>query len=286
VAVAVRRLELIGIPGSGKSTLAEEAARWLNGRGRRAFLSEDLLYPALRARMEDRLLGPLIRVLPQRLGRSVASPLFARSADRSMALGRFVLAHPGTARAVLAGLGRRREAPAMDRVLGWILNLFATHDMAERNLDIAWFAVLDEGFANRAVSVFGDGFGPRDGDDLVEYARSVPPPELLLHVTADPELCEKRLARRGWSERTREMDESARRRFLLDSERAADETVRLLESRGVPVARVGNQGELPEAVTTMTTALERLLGSTDQPAGPNDPPPASNARHELETKRA
>jgi thymidylate kinase len=217
---------------------------------------EDAVRSAIRARGEDNLVR-----IAARISRSSASRFwksaYGRSTDRFSALTRFLAANPRLMEIVLASQRERRERDrGQDQVLGWVVNLMARYQLAIES-DRSDSLVIDEGFLQRAVALFGHGFGPEDEANLRAYLGAIPRPDVVVLLETPLELCIRRLDARGWSERVAEVSEPDRRGFLEASSRVVNEVSAQVEALGTSLIRV--EGTEPIAVSA-GSIIGRLRG--------------------------
>lgn len=239
-------VEFLGIPGSGKSTIA---ARVLT-------LDHDLIgldaavHRALRVGARDPAVRMAARAARSHDGRAWRAA-YARSPDRFTALGDFLTAHPDLMAAVGTAQDRRRERDiGAETTMGWIINLMARFQIVGRE-DLV---VIDEGFCQRAVALFGVGFATDDRPLLDAYLATVPTPELLISVQAPLDLCRRRLDAVGWSER---LPEHARESFL----ETAAEVVHHVEETMRPrcqIMTLDGSAPVEDNATAVVDRLEHL----------------------------
>ena len=236
--LAIARIEFLGAPGAGKSSLYAEVMDELRLAGVEVVGIDDAVYDALRAEIRDRLVGPMVRHTPSRVGRRYYRHLVARSQDRVLALRGFFLEYPETVKAILDGIESRKEFDQrQDLALGWMLELLWKYQLAMAPRVTAECLVQDEGFANRAVSLFGYRFSADDEPNLRRYIASIPEPDLVIVVTADAETAASRNTGRV---RFSHLTEAEAVEYTRDAIRCVEYTSRLLHERGVDVVEVKN----------------------------------------------
>jgi hypothetical protein len=196
-----------------------------------------------------------------RFSRSSSSRLwksaYARSTDRFDALSRFLNGNPNVMEVVLASQRERRDRDrGQDLVLGWVLNLMARYQLAT-DWDSSDWLVIDEGFCQRAVALFGHGFAAEDDAHLGLYLDSIPLPEAVVLVDTPLDVCGERLDTRGWSARVEGLPAADRLRFLETSAQVVESVAQHLQEQGIRLVRVDST--TPPSVTT-TTVRDFLVG--------------------------
>jgi hypothetical protein len=194
------------------------------------------------------------------MSRSAGSRLwtaaYARSTDRFSALARFLHDHPAVLETVL-GVQQRRAGrdQGQDLVLGWILNLMARYQLATEGSPNAP-VVIDEGFAQRAVALFGHGFDPvEDGSDLDFYLATVPRPDLVVAVATPIEVCRSRLDERGWSDRLADVDQAGREGFLQSATEVVTRVVSGVTAREVELIWVDGTTPPQDSIARVAATL-------------------------------
>ncbi len=244
----MRHVEFLGLPGSGKTTLVTKVVAALDG----AIELEDAVRSAVAAGGIDatsRTAARVSRSSSSRLWKSA----YARSTDRFDALKRFLSAHPQLMETVLAAQRERRDRDrGQDLVLGWVMNLFARYQLATE-AEASEFLLIDEGFCQRALALFGYGFAPEDQPRLNDYLTEMPRPEVVVLVETPLARCVERLDKRGWSERLIGLSPDVRRGFLDTSFEVLGQVADQAERLGSRVIRV--DGEQPADVGSQAVVV-------------------------------
>lgn len=244
-------VELLGGPGSGKSSIAGRLTESLPG----AAGLETAALTALRRSGDDRLtrlIAHATRNSSSRLWRWA----YARSTDRFSALTRFIDQHPDVLSRVTEAQRRRSDRDrSQDMVLGWVLNLMARYQLATEDPGVDGCLVIDEGFCQRAVALFGYGFQNRDAPLLQEYLEAIPLPDVVVVVDTPLEVCEARLEKRGWSQRVAQLDFADRHDFLLGTSAVVDAVTAFLETTRARVVRVDGTNPADSTARSLAATL-------------------------------
>jgi len=243
-------VEFVGPPGVGKSTIHSRLVTddsYFGGTAedatRRLFLGEANIWHRLP-----------YRVMPRPL-RSFVKREFIKPRLRHRAFASFVAGHPNFTRllSVIAetGLDERETLISMCAYTAacYQLGLTAVHS-GER-------LCVDEGFAQRLSSILwrtGDATFPVD-----RYCEGIPVPDLVIHVTAPPELCLDRQRERGSKdttlagERTDGDSQTAQEDIHDICRRVAD-----VFADRTSVVRVENTDSVAATLSTVVSAIERV----------------------------
>lgn len=249
----MNHIELLGPPGSGKTTLANA----LIAAVPEIVPLDKATLMSLRSGAGDyptRALSQLVGSPSNRLWRWA----YARSPDRFDALGRALASHAELTRGVAdAQTDRSARDSRPDVVWDWFLNLLARFQLAAEVMSEDGALLLDEGFCQRAVAIFGYGFADADRSHVDEYVHRIPRPDLVIVVESPVEVCEARLDRRGWTARAAHAEPTIRRDFLKGSVEVVQTVARGMEERGARVVDV-------DGTTPVEIAISRIVATMDE----------------------
>lgn len=199
-------VEFLGIPGSGKTTLATAVVTRLQDSGKPAFTLKEAVSKAMREGVGDRLVDPVMARLPKRLLARYSESGFIRSNAMLVSLMEFMTARPGAVAAFLEGQARRADYEVgTDLVIRWFLQLVARYQLATSVLGEGDVLILDEGFAQRAVTGFAHRFSAEDHPDIDRYLAAVPQPDLLVHLDVPVEVAIGRVTEDGQVDPTKRL---------------------------------------------------------------------------------
>ena len=253
-------IEFLGVPGAGKSGLVAEVIDELRVAGIDTVDMDEAVYAAMNAETRDPLIRFLLRYLPSGVRRRSFKHLAARSQDRLLALRGFLLAEPDAGIVILEALRDRRDLdPHQDLAFGWIVELMWSYQVAMKS-EMASYSniVLDEGFCNRALTLFGYRFSDEDHVRLRTYIESIPKPALVIVVTADAKRAASRATQRI---RFEHLSDDELKEYTRDVERCVDATKLLLVERGVDVREVRNDGTQAEASEKARSVIRDWLNT-------------------------
>src|SRR5690606_21630605 len=176
---SLRHVEFLGVPGSGKSTLARALADSPESGGRLWSLDEAARLGLGRSSRDrlTRFFAARARSAESRMWKA----MYARAPDRVRAVAGFVTRWPEYVETVVGAQRRRADRDSdQELVLRWIFELGAKFQVASGALGDDDVLVIDEGFAQRAVAVFGHGWRPDEQADLARYVASRRRPDPVL----------------------------------------------------------------------------------------------------------
>jgi len=191
--------------------------------------------------MHDRVLGPVVRSLPRSVGKRYSKQLAARSQESMVALRDFILTHPDVVTTIVEALDDRSDVDSrQDLALGWIMELLWQYQIAQQSISAGSALVLDEGFCNRALTLFGYQYSAKNEPLLKKYIDAIPKPDLVVVVSGDPEVM---AARGSHGTRFGYFTHEQAVQYMKDVEVCVAKTSELLEQRGVAVRLVRNDGQ-------------------------------------------
>jgi thymidylate kinase len=244
-------IEFIGAPGAGKTTLLPTVIECLRERGIRAFTVVDAARPLVQRTRVGRVVHHLA---PASLRRPLLWRVFL--ACSMVYRLRFCAEHPRLVWLVWWSQMRRpRAADVRERkVLHWYFRFVGYYAFLRAHLQPDEALIVDEGFAHRVVQLFASGVEAPDPQQIAAYVDLAPPPDLLVHVQASPQLCEERIHRRGLWERFQGKDPAEIGQFVANAHTTVQLTVEQSQRRNWCMIQVDNGDAQP---STAQEALRR-----------------------------
>ncbi len=253
----MRVVELAGAVGAGKSTMAPVVVEILRTRGHDAMTLADAM-TGLRGERRRSLVD-----LPSGLVFAVRHPRLVGLVGAQLVRAPLTWAH-------------------RSRILGLVIRLGARQRYLARHVPAGRVVVVDEGFVQRAVNVFGwlpD--GPRPAD-LARYVALAPIGDVVVIVRAEHGVATARAEARGLpaSVRARTREDAAG--FLARGVDVIERVVPLITSTRASVVELDNSGA---ANVTRATLADRLPMLDTQRTDGAGPPVASLGRLRLPRPR-
>lgn len=233
----MRHIELLGIPGSGKSTLSRQLAGSETSTGR-VWALEEAARRALRGRGSHIGTRAAARLTPNADNR-LWKIVYSRAPERAEAMVEFASHWSEFLESVVTAQRERvKRDHGQSLVLSWILNLGARFVLASRGIPRSDSLIIDEGFAQRALAVFGHGWADSDRPHLARYLQTMPKPEVIVRIDAEVEICRQRLDRSGWPQRASQLSRDERVAYLERARETVDTVATHLDRAGVQLVEV------------------------------------------------
>jgi len=255
---AVRRsggplvVELIGTPGAGKTTMSREIVRLLRERGLEAGTPVDVARDHAARTASGRAFA---RLAPARLRRGLLWQLFYLLAT-AHAL-RFGREHRALVRHVWIGQ-RARPIPRRVRrhIRYWFFQLGGRHRFLTTTANDREALVFDDGFLHRSVHLHTSHLEEPDADRVTAYVDLLPVPDLVVVVSANHDVCERRVRERGVWAHSRRLSGPELSCYLANAERVVHTAVQRARERGWAVVEVENGGRALEQIRGDLRAVE------------------------------
>ena len=257
---AVKRyIEFLGLPGSGKTTLARELCGYLNSNNHKAFQAEEALYVALRRRSHYYNVRYPIKYCSYERGKRWLHEVYRQPRFSYDPLNRFLNTHENMTAIFCSILQRPENIQDCALLIKWLVRLCGGYQLTQENLKHDEVLVVDEGFCNRAISLFGYGSGAVDYGNLQAYVTHLPAPDLVMCVEASPATREKRLSARGYPARFKSASAQRRKELYCNFDACVSMVVAGLESRGISVLHIDNDGPLEHFYQNTATLLAHIF---------------------------
>lgn len=256
-------IEFAGTPGVGKSTLCDELVEYMNNMGKSYYT----LHHAERV-ADLRSIGfpkptTIQKLLPGRLLDHMVGnfpSLSQRSIDRYQL---FFCTYPELGRIIPKAIDEKLNSTE-DKVIysRWFFQLISAFQAANKWLDQTEVLVVDEGFANRTITLFcgRDNIEKEWNERIIEYLSQVPNPDVLIIPGAPVETCERRIrsGNRSFPYKVDGSDQASVRQFLTEREECISITKQYFESTSTKVITVDNSGKLSQTVHSLQSEIREI----------------------------
>ncbi len=263
----MRFVEFSGIPGSGKSSILPVVARYLRRNGRDVVDRDNLIHRVnsfpFNSKCFQTLLSVVPRVLRNRCTEGLNNYLYL-SYEYQL---KYMVNHLPVLRHVLATIDDR-PIPEMHKAMlvRWFFKMAGSYEMARECLSEDSVFLCDEGYVQKVVSLYisVDEESP-EPVDVKRYLDQVPGEMVLVHVTAEPESCKRRIVARALPRRLRGRTDHEIDDFLRKSKEVTDMATSHMLSRGGQVVVVNNshepfaEGEIEQQLSSLQ--LTRLVAN-------------------------
>lgn len=244
----MKHVEFLGIPGSGKTSLMSALVKSLNSGKSSVLTSDEVMSRVLCQR--SILLGnacKVLKVAPNRIKQFVFRRLFLLSESRCAAIARFIYKHPDLSCKIFQMIDRSSQNEYHEKLACWFADLFALYQSSVDALDTDEIIVIDEGFANRALTLFGYDSDAAFIMSLKYYLSQVPLPDMVIAIDVPVEIAMERVLKRGLPLRMRNLKAEDQIKTLFQCQECVVKTARILEANGVSVLRIANTRTLQDA---------------------------------------
>ena len=232
-------IEFIGTPGSGKTTLIPALEKTLAEHD----LVGRTVVEASRPVVSRTYIGKVINQLaPSSLRRQLLWQTFywwsylsrSQFSDENSSL----VSHVRETQSARNITGEEKE-----HNLSWWFNLAGNYQFLKTRLKPGEALLLDEGFSHRVVQLHASDHEEVNQENLYNYLRMIPKPDMLLFIDAPAVVCEERVYARGlW---TRFENKSAEQvsRYIQNSHLVVNLAVGFLKSKHWDVIEINNTAD-------------------------------------------
>ncbi len=255
-------IEFAGIPGAGKTTHYRSLLAVAKRKGLGLQALDQAVYEAHRIGDDRSAIGRMVYRLPFRVGRHLVDLAPTQSNKKLVAaFRRFVLQHRELS-SIISHAQCKHAARASDMgllVFLWLFEFLAKYQLAAETTESALATLFDEGFLQRIVTLFAYDIGTTQTPiaELRQYTECMPKPRAVIMVNADPEICERRMAERGYPFRLQGRSREDRLQVLRRASECIELAIADLEEKSIQVIRIDNTNETAKDV--MQGVVERLM---------------------------
>jgi thymidylate kinase len=243
-------IELAGIPGAGKTTIYKQLGR-LYGQ---LILSEEALWLTMKQGLADPAWKYIVPLLPDFWGIKIAGSIFKRSTDFLRSLSFFLSQN----KELLTILGKSEESKNQEELLYfWLMEFYAKFNFINKNLSSGKYFLIDEGFIQKAVSLFAYGNVIRP-KEVKSYIWSIPLPAAVFIVEAEEETSLKRIE---YNERIRmnNIPKEEKHSFYKKCSEVIEISSYVLEKRGSCVIKVDNRKSIETPLRDLKRHIHNVL---------------------------
>lgn len=232
-------VEFIGTPGSGKTTILSTVSETFRERGMKPYTIVEAARPfANRTR-----LGKIISRLSPK---SIHQPLLWQVFNfyNHIYQFHFILKNPQLIWEVHKSQRQRpnKEDLKKQRVIHWFYYLIGSYEFLKRYKRQGEVLIFEEGFIHRVVQFNASDVEEPNIERLKSYVKLIPQPDMVIFVSASPEVCEKRVFERGvWSFFLHKTPEEISK-FIINSALIIDLTMNLIDNAGWNIIKINNSG--------------------------------------------
>jgi thymidylate kinase len=266
----MKYIECMGIPGSGKTTVANDAVSILEPRYHPILTRRDAK-PKLLLAMLQKKSASLWRLFSWSISwRNSPLSNFLWLIFRYRFILRFIRDNADLIPQVIEnanGFPASPEIPhqflSSEQLISWFFEVAGIYQAARDILKPDEILLLEEGFCQQTyylITAFRE--HNERAQFLEQYVKSIPMPDLVIALSADPERCEQRLQTRGTgipSKVLQSLAPTERIALFEQRQKTYQEVARYLEEHDVPVIRLdNNHNEYSATRTLLEQALERF----------------------------
>ena len=258
----MRFVEFSGIPGSGKSSILPIVARHLRRSGRDVVDRDNLIHRANQFPFNSRCFQQLISAVPRVLRNRCTESLnnyFYLNYEYQI---KYMANHLSVLRHVIATIDDR-PIPQMHKAMlvRWCFKMAGSYQMARDCLGDDEVLLCDEGYVQKVNSLYisVEEESPEPAE-VERYLDQVPCEMVLVHVTAEPETCKRRIAARGLPRRLKGRTDREIADYLHKSREVTDLAMKHMLRRGGQVVVVNNshepfaEGEIEQQLSSLQLA--------------------------------
>jgi thymidylate kinase len=255
-------IELIGTPGAGKTTLLPAIQESVRNQGMNAFTVLEAARPFAHRTASGRFLAA---ISPDAWKRQVLWQAFYYLSYIKRL--KFALHHRQLMRTVISSQKQRPQQAELKQqlILHWFYYLIGSYQFLKDQAMPHEAILFDEGFAHRIVQFNASDQESPSIDNILAYLDLIPRPDLLIHIQAPPEMCLKRILKRGVWDFYNQKNQEELSRFVHHADLAVRTAVNYLHTKEWPMLHINNDtNDLSLTNITIRRTVENYFDEVPQ----------------------
>ncbi|MFC2157449.1 hypothetical protein ACFLT9_06395 [Acidobacteriota bacterium] len=259
----MRHIELIGAPGCGKTTLFRLINDFFSGSDQ-VLTTQKSLYIGMKKDPIHYMSRKILEIMPPVIGQKLAKKLFRWSSTHSHYASRF-LRNNRDLWDIVQESQDFSDIPAShkQKIREWIFDFVGYYEFLEENLADEQSVIFDEGFTQKAVSLFVAPGQEPNWNILDSYIEKIPSLKLLVYVDSEKENCLTRINSQNKGRiRMNDMDSQEIEQFIELSIKVCRYVVEAVrqKNRVDSIIRVDNNVSINESKDRLQQKLKSIFG--------------------------
>ncbi len=190
----MKLFEFVGSPGSGKSTLLPEVKKIYSSLNSNIFTIEETIYYSVKKNIYNDDIVNILRILPTYVKQKILKKYYFKFGLRNKYGIEFIKKHSALFNYVLSSqISRNIPRNYKDKIIEEFLITGGNYEFSARHLGGRDSLIMDEGFAQKAISLFVSENEKAMPGKIKEYINKIPDIFGLVVVNANSRVCLQRI---------------------------------------------------------------------------------------------